>query len=79
MKDLKDKARSVHQRRYQESRVVLRGIRVLQSEAEFRKKLIEHILMMKQYDPDYAREALRRYHAAMPWLDLLNGVRDALR
>ena len=44
-----------------------------------RSDYIAHILMMRKYDPDYAREALRRYHAAMPWLELLNGVRDALR
>ena len=44
-----------------------------------RERLIEHILMMKTLDPDYAREALKRYHAELPWLDLTNGVRDALK
>jgi hypothetical protein len=34
---------------------------------------------MKQTQPDYAREALVHYHAELPWLDLVEGVRDALR
>ena len=34
--------------------------------------------MMKQTQPDYAREALKSYHEAMPWLDLMAGVRQAL-
>ena len=29
--------------------------------------------------PDYAREALKHYHAELPWLDLMNGVREALK
>ena len=34
--------------------------------------------MMKQTQPDYAREALKAYDKAMPWLDLMAGVRQAL-
>lgn len=41
--------------------------------------LIAHILMMRKLDPDYARQALRDYAALLPWLDLVEGVREALR
>lgn len=44
-----------------------------------RQTLIDHILKMKQLDPDYAREALRHYNALLPWFDLMAGVRDALK
>jgi len=44
-----------------------------------REKLIKHIMKMKQTDADYAREALRWYHARLPDLDLMAGVRDALK
>jgi len=44
-----------------------------------RQKLIKHIIKMKQTDADYAREALRWYHASLPDLDLMAGVRDALK
>jgi hypothetical protein len=44
-----------------------------------RQNWIDHILMMKKHDPDYAREALKTYHAEMPWLDMMNGVKDALK
>lgn len=47
--------------------------------ATLRDRLIEHILHMRQYDPDYARAAMLDYHAAMPWMDLLNGVKQALK
>ena len=40
-----------------------------------RDRLIAHIMNLKKHDPDYARTALRSYHEAMPWLDLLNGVK----
>ena len=43
-----------------------------------RDDFINHILMMKQTQPDYAREALKSYDKAMPWLDLMAGVRQAL-
>lgn len=44
-----------------------------------RQKLIKHIMKMKLSDTDYAREALRWYHARLPDLDLMAGVRDALK
>ena len=34
---------------------------------------------MKQTQPDYAREALKRYHEQMPWMDLMDGVREAMK
>ena len=45
---------------------------------DFRTRLIDHILWLKTKDPDYARQALKSYHEAMPWLDLMNGVRERL-
>lgn len=44
-----------------------------------REKIIKHIMKMKQTDADYARAALRWYHASLPDLDLMAGVRDALK
>jgi len=44
-----------------------------------REKLIKHIMRMKQVDEDYAREALRWYHAQLPDLGLMAGVRGALK
>ncbi len=43
-----------------------------------RKELIEWILKMRQADENYAREALRWYHAMLPWLDLFDGVKVAI-
>ncbi len=37
------------------------------------------ILSMKNLDADYARWALKSYHEQMPHLDLMNGVREALK
>ncbi len=44
-----------------------------------RKDYVNHILKMKKYDEEYARWALEQYHAAMPEMDLMAGVRDALK
>jgi len=44
-----------------------------------RTQLITHIMRMKQVDPDYARTALAWYVAMLPWLDLNNGVREAMK
>lgn len=44
-----------------------------------RDRLITHILHMMTLDIVYAREALRRYHADLPWLNLTIGVREALK
>ena len=55
------------------------------ADKKLRTELIEWILEMKNGNekctpqPDYAREALKRYHEQMPWLDLMAGVRDALK
>lgn len=51
---------------------------------ELRRRIIEKIIDMKNGNcdttpqPDYARYALAQYHASMPWLDLNQGVREAL-
>lgn len=44
-----------------------------------RARIISHILMLKQHDPDYARFALKQYDAQLPDLELMAGVRDALK
>lgn len=44
-----------------------------------RETIITHILHMKTLDEEYARYALRTYHAALPWLDLNSGVRNAMK
>lgn len=46
---------------------------------DLRQRLIDHVLHMKTIDPDYARAALRSYHEAMPWLDLVAGIKDAMK
>lgn len=46
--------------------------------ADLRTRLIDHILWLKNKDPDYARQALKSYHEAMPWLDLMQGVRERM-
>lgn len=43
-----------------------------------RNDLIEHILRMKQHDTDYARWALAQYSQQLPWLNLNQGVKQAL-
>lgn len=45
----------------------------------FRDELINHILAMKLKDEAYARAALRYYSDLLPHLDLMAGVRDALK
>lgn len=44
-----------------------------------RKTIIAHILRMKTQDETYARAALRHYADLLPWMDLLSGVRDAMK
>ena len=44
-----------------------------------RARIIHHILFMKNLDPDYAREALKQYDTQLPDLELMQGVRDALK
>ena len=43
-----------------------------------RTDLIDHILRMKEFDTDYARWALAQYSQILPWLDLNQGVKQAL-
>lgn len=44
-----------------------------------RETIINHILTMKNLDPDYAREALRYYNQLLPWMALNQGVKEALQ
>jgi len=50
-----------------------------------REDLITHILTMKNGtdkttpQPEYARYALREYNKLLPWLDLIAGVKEALK
>lgn len=41
--------------------------------------MINHILKIMKLDIDYARAALRYYSDLLPHLDLMVGVRDALK
>ena len=43
-----------------------------------RDEIIEHILFLKKWDVEYARESLSRQHHWRPELDLKNGVREAI-
>lgn len=43
-----------------------------------RDDYICHILQMKQWDADYAREALIWYDQQLPDMRLMDGVREAL-
>lgn len=40
---------------------------------------VKHILFMKQWDADCAREALKSYDAQLPELELMQAVREALK
>ena len=46
---------------------------------DLRTRIIQHILFMKKTDEFYARWALAQYNQAMPWLELNQGVRDAIK
>ena len=80
VKDQPGWARSVHQRKLQVLVVSNREV----ADKKLRTELIEWILEMKNGNekctpqPDYAREALKRYHEAMPYLDLIGGVREQM-
>jgi hypothetical protein len=39
---------------------------------------VRHILRLRTVDADLARHALVRYHTAMPWLEILPAVREAV-
>lgn len=44
-----------------------------------RDDLINHIMTMKTLDPDYARYALRQYNDMLPEMNLMDGVREAMK
>ena len=43
-----------------------------------RQTLIDHIIFMKQHDPDYARWRMVQLHKNWPELDLLAAIKQAL-
>jgi hypothetical protein len=43
-----------------------------------RKRLIDHILTLKELDEEYARWALQNYLEMLPWLELIKGVKERL-
>ncbi len=47
--------------------------------SDLRTRLINHILTMKQTQPDYARQVLKDYDKLLPWMGLIDGVREALK
>lgn len=46
---------------------------------DLKTRLIQHIIMMKTYDKDYARDALKWYDKQLPELELMESVRQALK
>lgn len=46
---------------------------------DLRTRIIESILKMKKLDEAYARAALAHYNKELPWLNLNEGVKDALK
>lgn len=44
-----------------------------------RQDYIKWVLDMRQWDEDYARSALRWYHATLPEWDLMRGVAEAMK
>ena len=46
---------------------------------DLRARIIHHILKIMKQDKDYAREALKHYDTQLPGLELMQGVRDALK
>lgn len=44
-----------------------------------REQIIAHILKIMQQDIEYARYALRQYNMLLPWMDLNEGVRQAMK
>ena len=44
-----------------------------------RDDLINHIMHMKTLDPDYARYALSQYTDMLPEMELMAGVREAMK
>ena len=46
---------------------------------DIRTRLIEHLINMKKLDIEYAREAFKFYDALLPWMNLGQGVKDAMK
>ena len=46
---------------------------------DLRQRIIEHIMKIKQKDEAYARSSLRQYVILLPWLDLNEGVKQAIK
>ena len=46
---------------------------------DLRTRIIAHILKIMQQDKDYARDSLKRFDALLPELELMAGVRVALK
>ena len=44
-----------------------------------RAQIINHILKIMKQDKDYARDALKQYDKLLPELELMAGVREALK
>lgn len=44
-----------------------------------RDRLITHILMMRPNDVEYARFAAKQYHELLPWLDIYQGIKEAIQ
>ena len=44
-----------------------------------RTRLIDHILNMRKSDAEYARYALRQYNDLLPFLNLNQAIREALK
>ena len=44
-----------------------------------RDDYVKHILFMKQWDADCARDALKWYDKLLPELELMDGVREAMK
>lgn len=40
---------------------------------------VNHILFMRQWDEDYARQALIDHDTALPWMNIKQGVKDAIK
>jgi len=60
-------------------------LEVTEKFSELRQQIIQRILEMKNGNdkctpqPEYARASLAQYNAMLPWLDLNNGVREAMK
>lgn len=49
------------------------------AEISLRTRLIEHLINMKKLDIEYAREAFKHYDKLLPWLELGQGVKEAMK